>query len=138
MWSPPRHVVKRQVNSYKLETLDGAKLEGEFSARRLREFVPREGTDLAEAQRVHMSRIRREEGERIERERMEVDELRGKDQESITTPNVDSEETNRSNIGPGFFYDDEEEGEREREGEGIADRVSRRRGRRHEGGGQME
>jgi hypothetical protein len=128
--------VKRQVNSYKLETLDGAKLEGEFSARRLREFVPREGTDLAEAQKVHMNRIRREEGERIERERMEVDKLRGKDQESITTPNV--EETNKSNIGPGFFYDDEEEGEREREGEGIADRVSRRRGRRHEGGGQME
>jgi hypothetical protein len=48
--------------------LDGAKLEGEFSARRLWEFVPREGTDLAEAQKVHMNRIRREEGERIERE----------------------------------------------------------------------
>jgi hypothetical protein len=67
---------------------------------------------------------------------MEVDKLRGKDQESITTPNV--EETNKSNIGPGFFYDDEEEEEREREGEGIADRVSRQQGRRHEGGGQME
>jgi hypothetical protein len=119
-----------------LETLDGAKLEGEFSARRLWEFVPREGTDLAEVQKVHMNRIRGEEGERIERERMEVDELRGKDQESITTPNV--EETNKSNIGPGFFYDDEEEGEREREGEGIADRISRWWGCRHEGGRQME
>jgi hypothetical protein len=46
MWSTPRCVVGHNVNSYKLETLDGAKLEGEYSARRLREFVPCEGTEL--------------------------------------------------------------------------------------------
>ena len=51
------------INSYKLETLDSAKLEGEYSARRLREFVPHEGTDLAEGQRVYMETIRKEEVE---------------------------------------------------------------------------
>ena len=54
---------RRNINSYKLETLDGAKLEGEYSARRLREFVLREGTDLAEGQRVYMETIRKEEVE---------------------------------------------------------------------------
>ncbi|ESK82247.1 rna binding protein [Moniliophthora roreri MCA 2997] len=37
-WSAPRRVVKRNVNSYMLETLEGVWMEGEFSARRLRLF----------------------------------------------------------------------------------------------------
>ena len=41
-------------------------------------------------------------------------------------------------IGPTFFYDEEAEEIEQIEGEGIAQRVSRRWGRRHEGGGQME
>ena len=35
------------LNSYKLETLEGQLLEGEYHARRLRGFTPREGTELA-------------------------------------------------------------------------------------------
>ena len=47
MWSEPHRVLERLLNSYKLETLTGELLEGEYHARRLREFIPREGTDLA-------------------------------------------------------------------------------------------
>jgi hypothetical protein len=32
MWSTLRRIIERLVNSYKLETLDSTKLEGEFSA----------------------------------------------------------------------------------------------------------
>ena len=51
------------MNSYRLETLDGAWLEGEYSVRRLREFVAREGMDLAEVQKVFMERKEKEEEE---------------------------------------------------------------------------
>jgi hypothetical protein len=34
-----------------VETLEGHLLEGEYHARRLREFVPREGTELANQQK---------------------------------------------------------------------------------------
>ena len=49
-WSPPQRVTERCLNSYTLESLDGAPIPGSFSARRLRGFVPREGTKLAEEQ----------------------------------------------------------------------------------------
>jgi hypothetical protein len=51
MWSEPRRVLERLLNSYKLETLDGQPLDGEFHARRLRKFTPREGTELATQQK---------------------------------------------------------------------------------------
>ena len=35
LWSPPHRVTERLLNSYRLETLDGTPLDGEFSARRL-------------------------------------------------------------------------------------------------------
>ena len=47
MWSVPRRVVSRELNSYVLETLDGTRLNGLFNTRRLRTFEPREGTKLA-------------------------------------------------------------------------------------------
>ena len=47
MWSVPRRIVTRQRNSYTLETLDGDPIEGVFNARRLRAFIPRDGTKLA-------------------------------------------------------------------------------------------
>ena len=133
MWSIPRRVTERLVNSYKLETLDGARLEGEFSARRLREFVPRDGTDLAEAQQEYMKRVTEEEVERMRKEKEEVNNLRRKESEgNITEVNANHHITDI--IGPGFFYEEEEErreDERETEDESIADRVVRRRGRRH-------
>src|ERR1700722_14533946 len=50
MWSEPRRVMERILNSYKLETLEGQPIEGEYHARRLRGFTPREGTELAAQQ----------------------------------------------------------------------------------------
>ncbi|KAG6850286.1 hypothetical protein C0991_010528 [Blastosporella zonata] len=46
-WSFPRRVVARNVNSYTLATLDDSILPGNYSARRLRRFWPRQGTKLA-------------------------------------------------------------------------------------------
>ena len=51
MWSEPRRVRERLLNSYKLETSEGQPLEGEYHARRLRGFTPREGTELATQQK---------------------------------------------------------------------------------------
>ena len=47
MWSIPHRVATRQVNSYTLETLAGLPLAGVYNARRLWQFSPREGTQLA-------------------------------------------------------------------------------------------
>jgi hypothetical protein len=129
-WSIPRRITERLANSYRLETLDGAQLEGEFSARRLREFIPREGTDLAEAQKEFMKRATEEEIERTRREKEEMDILRRTENNPDRTMNHDMPDT----IGPGFFYEEDEEiteGEEEVEDEGIAERVVRRQGRRH-------
>ena len=43
-------MVDRSLNSYTLERLDGTPIPGNFSARRLRGFTPRDGTKLAEEQ----------------------------------------------------------------------------------------
>ena len=51
MWSEPHRIRERLLNSYKVETLEGHLLEGEYHARRLREFIPREGTELANRQK---------------------------------------------------------------------------------------
>jgi hypothetical protein len=42
-WSTPHQIQARILNSYKLETLNGIPLQGEFSARRVRAFIPRQG-----------------------------------------------------------------------------------------------
>jgi hypothetical protein len=51
-WSIPHRITSRQLNSYTLETTSGEPLPGFFSARRLRTFVPKEGTKLAEEQKL--------------------------------------------------------------------------------------
>ena len=51
MWSEPHRITEKILNSYKLETLEGQSLEGEYHARRLRRFTPREGTELATKQK---------------------------------------------------------------------------------------
>jgi hypothetical protein len=51
MWSEPHRISERLLNSYKLETLEGQPLDGEYNARRLRKFVPRGGTELATQQK---------------------------------------------------------------------------------------
>jgi len=68
MWSEPRRVSERILNSYKLEALDGQPLDGEYQARRLQEFIPREGTELASQQKEVEKRQTEETGEEEEME----------------------------------------------------------------------
>ena len=75
-WSVPQRITSRHLNSYTLETLKGDPIPGTFSARRLRRFIPREGTRLAEEQELverrcaeEEERTRREEAACIEGER---------------------------------------------------------------------
>ena len=56
-WSPPQRITERLLNSYTLERLDGSPIAGSFSARRLREFVPKEGSKLAEEQAAVEKRL---------------------------------------------------------------------------------
>ena len=46
MWSEPHRITERLLNLYKLETLTGQPLEGEYHTHRLRRFTPQEGTHL--------------------------------------------------------------------------------------------
>ena len=55
-WSPPFRITSRIRNAYKLETLNGSPAKGEYSARRLRRFHAREGTQLAADQERHMAK----------------------------------------------------------------------------------
>ena len=50
-WSNPQCIASKSGNSYSLETLKGDPIQGMFSTRRLRKFVPQEGIRLAEEQR---------------------------------------------------------------------------------------
>jgi hypothetical protein len=54
-------VIERIRNSYCLETTNGEPLSGEFHARQLRAFHPREGTKLAEEQKRRESEPQNEE-----------------------------------------------------------------------------
>jgi hypothetical protein len=119
MWSTPHQVTEHPVNSYKLEMLDDSKLKGEFSVHRLREFIPREGMELAEAQQVHMKWVNKEEAEWAKREK-EVEGLWRKESECGM---VDI-------VGPGFFYEGDGN-EEEIEGERTAERVVRQCGHHH-------
>lgn len=51
-WGQVRRVVSREVNSYKLASLEGLVLKGRFSARRLRRFETRPGTTLDDEQKA--------------------------------------------------------------------------------------
>ena len=66
-FSAPRRVVSKNRNSYQLETLEGFPIAGKFSSRRLRLFIPRQGTDLERAQVVIEAEWRkREEEDKVE------------------------------------------------------------------------
>jgi hypothetical protein len=62
-WSAPRRVVSRERNSYTIQTLEGLPIAGWFSSRRLRRFIPRTGTSLAEAQHAVEAELCRAEAE---------------------------------------------------------------------------
>ena len=59
-WSPPFRVALRIRNAYKLQTLNGSQAKGEYSARRLRHFHPRDGTQLAADQERYMAKRKAE------------------------------------------------------------------------------
>jgi hypothetical protein len=65
MWSPPRRVVSKMLNSYTLETLEGDLIDGVFNARRLRTFEPRDGTRLAFDELVRENRLDDEEDSEV-------------------------------------------------------------------------
>jgi transposase InsO family protein len=52
-WSEPRRIKEQILNAYKLEDLEGREIPGVFSARRLRKFIAREGTELARREEEH-------------------------------------------------------------------------------------
>ena len=93
-WSPPQRIVARNLNSYTLEKLDGTLIEGLFSARRLRGFIPKEGTQLAKEQaeiNLQQDRVRdgddTEEGsgttnDQVEEEPKECDRSQKNDEEA--------------------------------------------------------
>ncbi|KIK19638.1 hypothetical protein PISMIDRAFT_107209, partial [Pisolithus microcarpus 441] len=83
-WSVPHHVKEWIWNTYKLETLRGVQLPGEFSVRRLWAFEPRLGTKLYEEQEAYMENVGEGEWDEVEREgtveeQEEVAERAGKD-----------------------------------------------------------
>ena len=56
------------MNSYNLESLDGEPLRGDYNTRRLREFIPREGTEqgiFETTQEELGSRVERGENEAV-------------------------------------------------------------------------
>ena len=59
-WSPPYHICKHLRNSYRLENRNGSIIKGTFSSRRLRAFIPREGTKLAVEQKEFEERLKAE------------------------------------------------------------------------------
>ena len=130
MWLGPHRVSERILNSYKLETLEGTPLNGEFNARHLRPFQLRAGTELAAQQEAFMEKLR-EEGQEES-----IEDVKAEAEEQLRAPEQEEPQTSE---------EEEEEGEEEDAGEGdvvslgIAQRVSaRRRGRRQKGGGNME
>jgi len=137
MWSSPRRVAEHLLNSYKLETLDSAPLDGLFHARRLRSFIPREGTMLAVEQKKFEDALNSEGSSEPENEVQE--RIADEDAENSELEGQDDKEESETQADMGFFHEDDEEGVQEDKERGIGARVvARTRGRLHIGGGQME
>jgi hypothetical protein len=97
MWSEPRRVSERMLNSYKLETVDGQPLEGEYHARRLRGFTPREGTELALQQKeVEATNMNEERTGRIEVEE-ELEPLEERNDEDTREQEENTEQNYEEN-----------------------------------------
>jgi hypothetical protein len=85
-WSMPHRVASRQLNSYVLESLNGNQIPGYFSARRLRRFLPKEGSKLAEEQRaiegrgVEEENVERRAGEDPKERHVEEEQVEGREE----------------------------------------------------------
>ncbi|KIJ96633.1 hypothetical protein K443DRAFT_10492 [Laccaria amethystina LaAM-08-1] len=149
MWSPPRRITERLLDFYKLEMLEGTTLDGLFHARRLWDFIPREGTTLAIAQKKLEEALASG-----ELEKSDIVAPKGGMQEELDYEKAGNREWGNSALegseeedpggeegegNAGFLYEDEGDRVPEEEESGIGARVAaRRRGRLHNGGGQME
>jgi len=122
-WSGPFRILEQLLNAYKLEELDGTPKPGEFSARRLRLFTPREGTDLARQQRELEVKLATERGG--------IGDTLGNTEATYEVSFEESPEIGEESGGD----EDEPEGDPETVSISIADRVVGRRGRRQEEGG---
>ena len=71
-WSTPQCIASQRLNSYTLKSPNGNPLPGSFSARHLRRFIPKEGTKLAEEQKLIKEQCAREEQETSREEAEEV------------------------------------------------------------------
>src|SRR6267154_4233092 len=109
-WSIPCRITERLRNSYRLENLEGIPIPGEFHARRLRPFFPKDGTKLAEEQRqrdVEQAKAKAEEAEEHQTQKEEnpidednldeedhddEEEEKGEDTRSIDETDVDERE----------------------------------------------
>jgi hypothetical protein len=104
-WSIPRRIRGRNLNSYKLETLGGGLLKGDFSARRLRAFTPREGTDLARYQDAYDRKLwERETRREVERSEDRVEEETTREEETDEmneTKDTDDEDTIEDEVEEG-------------------------------------
>lgn len=118
-WSPPCRVKERMRNSYRLETIEGTPMNGEFHARRLRGFVPRPGTKLAqqqeqrEVEKTKGQRAEAEEGQIAETEESIAEEASGEQ----TGVHTDEEDIDKGETEGDELQDEQEEEEEDHEKE---------------------
>ena len=86
-FSAPRRIVSRNRNSYQLETLEGFPIAGKFSSRRLRQFIPRQGTELERTQSAIEGEWQRREEEKDDENGTKEDLNLGIDEQ---TPNKEA------------------------------------------------
>jgi hypothetical protein len=113
-WSPPFRITKRIRNAYKIETLNGSQAQGEYSARRLRRFHPRDGTQLAADQEIYMAKLKneRQAGDDDEGEEAELSDAEDEDTGVEAGDNDEREKAELSDA-----EDEEDTGVQERDNE---------------------
>jgi hypothetical protein len=118
-WSQPHRITSRLQNSYWLETIEGNALNGEFHARRLRPFIPREGTALAEEQKAIKEKVAKEQEEVEKDEAAEVDRMRA--EEAAGKPEKEESDSRTSTEGNEMEGEAEEEDDEMDKGEKSED-----------------
>jgi hypothetical protein len=145
-WSPPRRIVSRDRNSYHLETLEGIPMSSTFSSRRLRRFLPRSGTQLAQQQEELEARLQAA-VESAESKDADDDENNTEDVLDVGD-GIDGGDAGDLTEGDADVTEDTEEEEEEMEdpivGNGFVEEVAvelegsrTRRGRHYDGGGHL-
>jgi hypothetical protein len=95
-WSTPCRVMERLCNSYRLENLDGVPIPGEFHARCLRAFIPKEGTKLAEEQRQREEEQMKATAEEINENQEQEDKERVEENQNEAEEDETEEDSDRN------------------------------------------